>query len=123
MWPEVQLPQTAWEEWGASGVCFWLGHWANLCTTYFYPLSSLSHWGEHLFCCVGAAAAWGHCCGIAVGGVGVETFYKVVSADKCRGFGFFPLHKACLRCFPKLSMQICKRSSPVPQNKLDEICE
>lgn len=36
---------------------------------------------------------------------------------------FFPLHKACLRCFPKLSMQICKRSSLVPQNKLDEICQ
>ena len=42
--------------------------------------------GEHLSCCVGAAAAWGHHCGTAVGGVGVETFYKVVSADKCRVF-------------------------------------
>jgi len=46
--------------------------------------------GEHPSRCAGAAAAWGHRCGTAVGGVGVETFYKVVSAGKHRFVFFIP---------------------------------
>lgn len=76
--------------------------------------------GEHLSCCVEAAAVWGHHCGLWWEEWGWKPFTKWFLQTNA---GFFPLHKAYLRCFPKLSTQICKRSSPVPQNKLDEICQ
>lgn len=93
----------AWEERGTSGVYFWLGHRAILRTALFLPLFISPSLGKLLSCCGGG------------------NFYKAVSADKCRGF--FPLRQACLRCFPKLSLWICDRSSPGPQNKPAEICQ
>lgn len=83
----------------------------------------LSQLLEELLSCgrVGAASSVGpllqDCSGRSGGG-------NLLQSGFCRQMqGFFPLPKACLCCFPKLSMQICKRSSPVPQNKLGEICQ